>query len=176
MTRTYVRCYNRCRRGVKVMDDDYNDIMNLQRPVHEGDVFSRRHPKMARENRAKLFAPFAALSGFEEAVRSKEIPYVSRRVPDADETEALNRTLNRLHEATRTGALARQNRIRARVVYFEVCADVHHDAFGRDGLYRTVTGAVRKVDPVNRTLTIADRVIPFGDIDRVILNISHPGS
>ena len=47
----------------------YDDLLRLHRPVHDGDVFSRRHPKMARLNRAKLFAPFAALTGFESPRR-----------------------------------------------------------------------------------------------------------
>ena len=31
-----------------------------------------RHPKMSREDRAKQFMPFAALKGYEEALRAKE--------------------------------------------------------------------------------------------------------
>ena len=149
------------------MDWAYDDILGLQRPVHDGDVFSRRHPKMTRLNRAKIFAPFAALTGFEEAVRSKQTPYVPRRQLDAEGLLALNRALRRLERATRTGALARQNRVRARVEYFEVCADIHHDAFGRDGLYRAITGVVWRVDTVHQALAIRDRVIPFRDIDSI---------
>ena len=147
----------------------YHDIIGLQRPMHDGDLFSRRHPKMARLNRAKLFAPFAALSGFDEAVRSKQVSYVPRRVKDADEMRALNRALALLRQATRTGAQARQNRVRARVEYFQVCADPHHVAFGRDGLYHTVTGVVWKVDPAARTLLIDDRTIPFADLHSIEL-------
>ena len=58
------------------MEFSYSDIIGLRRPVHDGDVFSRRHPKMTQLNRAKIFAPFAALTGFDSAVRAKEIPYV----------------------------------------------------------------------------------------------------
>ena len=42
---------------------EYEDIIHLQRPV------SRKHPPMAREHRAAQFAPFAALSGFEDRIR-----------------------------------------------------------------------------------------------------------
>ena len=147
----------------------YHDIIGLQRPMHDGDLFSRRHPKMARLNRAKLFAPFAALSGFDEAVRSKQVPYVPRRVKDADEMWALNRALEALYRATRTGALERQNRVLARVEYFEVCADPNHEAFGRDGLYRAVTDIVWKVDLVGQALVIGEATIPFSDIDRITL-------
>ena len=46
----------------------YNDIIDKNRPVHDGDEFEARHPKMPREARAKIFAPFAALKGYEEAI------------------------------------------------------------------------------------------------------------
>ena len=151
------------------MNFAYTDIINLHRPTHDGDVFSRRHPKMARQNRAKLFAPFAALSGFDEAVRAKQAPYVPRRVGDADELRALNLALARLYRATRTGALARQNQIRARVEYFEPCADPNHEAFGRGGLYREVADVVWRVDPAGQRLTIGDRVIPFADLRRIVI-------
>ena len=151
------------------MDSTYTDIIHSRRPFHDGDLFDRRHPKMTRLNRAKIFAPFAALSGFDDAVKSKQVPYVPRRIKDAEETWALNRALEALHGATRTGALARQNRVRARVEYFEICADPNHEAFGRDGLYRAVTGIVWKVDPTGQALVIGDVTIPFSDIDRITL-------
>ena len=56
----------------------YGNIIFLDRPVHDGDLFSRRHPAMTRLNRAKIFAPFAALVGFDERVRRKEVSYVSK--------------------------------------------------------------------------------------------------
>ncbi len=42
----------------------YERLKNRQRPVHEGDEFSLRHPKMPPEKRAKIFQPFDALRGF----------------------------------------------------------------------------------------------------------------
>ena len=65
------------------MEFAYSDIIGLRRPVHDGDVFSRRHPKMAQLNRAKLFAPYAALRGFEDRVAAKRVPYVPRHCFDA---------------------------------------------------------------------------------------------
>ena len=127
------------------MEFTYTDIINLHRPAHDGDVFERRHPKMARLNRAKIFAPFAALSGFDDAVKSKQVPYVPRRIKDAEETRALNRALEALYRATRTGALARQNRVRARVEYFEVCADPNRSSVRRPSPFPTSTGS-----PCNR--------------------------
>ena len=44
--------------------DKYKDIIEM--PRHEPD--EEKHPRMARENRAAQFAPFAALTGFEESI------------------------------------------------------------------------------------------------------------
>ncbi len=40
----------------------YDDIINLERPKHEGRVI------MSMDDRAKIFLPFAALKGYEEAL------------------------------------------------------------------------------------------------------------
>ena len=47
---------------------NYINIINKERPVHNGDYFSFRHPKMDRKKRAKLFMAFEALSGFSEEI------------------------------------------------------------------------------------------------------------
>ncbi len=44
------------------MKEDYDDIINLPHPT------SGRHPRMAMSRRAAQFAPFAALSGHDEAI------------------------------------------------------------------------------------------------------------
>ena len=120
---------------------------------------------MTQLNRAKIFAPFAALTGFDSAVRAKEIQYVPRHILDPEETYALNEKLNGLYLKTRTGVLARMNRITVKVEYFEVCADVNNDAYGRLGLYHTQTGILWKVDPVAQTVTVGEKVISFSGIN-----------
>lgn len=149
----------------------YGDILPRERPVHDGDVFSRRHPKMTRLNRAKLFAPFAALVGFDERVRNQEIDYIPRLEPDAGEAPALNRRLCELRDLTANARLARANGVQIRVEYFEACADDENDAFRVGGRYRTVAGTVLNVDPHARCLTLrceaGTRTIPFEDIRRI---------
>lgn len=44
---------------------NYDDIIELNRP-------NSKHPKMNRQNRAAQFAPFAALTGHQNNVRSSE--------------------------------------------------------------------------------------------------------
>ncbi|MBQ3644683.1 MAG: hypothetical protein II961_08815 [Candidatus Riflebacteria bacterium] len=46
----------------------YLNLKNKQRPVHNGDYFSFRHPPMDRRKRAKLFMAFEALNGFSEEI------------------------------------------------------------------------------------------------------------
>ena len=53
----------------------YNDILHKSRPV------SRRHP-MLISHRAKQFAPFAALKGYEEAIRAQDDRATKGDVPD----------------------------------------------------------------------------------------------
>ena len=44
------------------MSNKYDDIINLPHPV------SKTHRQMPMRDRASQFAPFAALTGFEEAI------------------------------------------------------------------------------------------------------------
>ena len=129
----------------------YGNIIFLDRPVHNGDVFSRRHPKMT--NRAKIFAPFTALVGFEDHIHRKEIEYTSRRELGEEDQGHINAVL---------GRLARGDRVK--VKYFELCIDHESDAFGRLGLYKTANGTVRWVDSVGQVLYLEDRAIDFGDL------------
>ena len=146
----------------------YGDIIALKRPSHEGDLFSRRHPRMTRQHRAKIFASFAALVGFDECIRAKEIQYVARHELDADEEWELNHRLNILYGLTANSRMARTNHVTVSIEYYVPCSDPDNDACGRKGLYRTVTGTVRKVDAVNQLITVVDdegdHVIPFADI------------
>lgn len=145
----------------------YADIINLQRPVHTNDVFSRSHPKMTRVHRAKIFAPFAALTGFDDHIRSKEVLYEPRRERDQHDVQHLGMILDWLHEKTITRRMARENRISASVEFFSFCTDPHNAAFGKMGTYSTVQGVVTNVNMTERTITVNDQTIPTDDIYRI---------
>ena len=54
-------------------DFEYKDVFLKGPPVHEpGDSFLLKHPPMELSRRAKIFKPFAALDGFEEAIAAAE--------------------------------------------------------------------------------------------------------
>ena len=73
----------------------YKDVFLKGKPVHQRfDRFRLRHPTMDCGRRAKIFAPFDALAGFNEAVAAKEVLYEFRRELDDGEKEELNRKLS----------------------------------------------------------------------------------
>lgn len=147
----------------------YRFALSRTRPEHARcDDFSLRHPPMQLEKRAKIFSPFAALRGFEEAVDGKRRLYVEKRELNEEEQQALNGTLARLYELTRNLRLARERQLTAAVTCFVPCADENHEAYGRRGTYETVRGVVWRVDPVvHRSLLIGDREIEFADIAKI---------
>ena len=54
-------------------DFKYKDVFKKGRPTHhEWDNFRRKHPPMPASRWAKIFAPFDALKGFDEAIKSQE--------------------------------------------------------------------------------------------------------
>lgn len=145
----------------------YDTVIKDGKPVHHGDYFSIQHPEMDHGRRAKIFAPFAALRGFEEEVASKETRYESKRDLDPDELYELNRKLNELYEATRNGRYVRHNPVRVSVEYYRVCEDPHNEAYGCKGEYITISGIVQRVDLEQQNLKIEDSVIPFSLIFRI---------
>ena len=144
----------------------YRSALSRGRPKHARcDDFSLRHPPMAPGQRAKIFSPFSALRGFEEAIDEKRKLYVEKRELNEEEQEALNRTLAYLQERTANLRMARQAHITAAVTYYVPCMDENHEAYGRRGSYTTVSGTVRRVDPVlHKTLAIGDKEIEIADI------------
>lgn len=149
----------------------YGNIIFQDRPVHDGDVFSRKHPKMSQLNRAKIFAPFAALVGFDERIRKKEINYIPKHELDADEEWELNHRLYRLHCLTANSRLARANMVCVSIEYFVVCTDEENEAYMVKGQYKTITGIVLKVDQHEQSIAIRagaeTHIIPFADVCRI---------
>ena len=68
----------------------YDDIIHLPHHV------SQNHPQMSMHDRAAQFAPFAALTGYEAAVRETARLTAEKRELDAQEAEELNRRLTEL--------------------------------------------------------------------------------
>ena len=128
------------------MTDRYQDIITLPHPV------STRHPHMPLPNRAAQFAPFAALTGYDAAVRERA--RLTGRKPELSEEEKalLDCRQQLLLESART-----QPEIT--VLYFKP------DGRKEGGACLSVTGRFKSIDPVRRQLILTDRThIPLGDI------------
>ena len=160
--------------ALQMILDRYGDLVFMERPAHTDDVFSRKHPKMTLLNRARIFAPFAALVGFDQHIRSKDVMYVWKHELDADEEWELNRKLVVLHNLTCNSKVARMNQVRVNVEYFTLCTDPNNDAYGRKGLYKKIEGVVTKVDRIEQAIRVntGDYVatIPFNDIYSITSN------
>ena len=70
----------------------YEDMLELSHPV------SKTHPQMPRRDRAAQFAPFAALTGYEEAVREAARFTEEKMILDEDSKEQLDWKLRCLQE------------------------------------------------------------------------------
>ena len=132
-------------------------------PPRYDAFFLKKHPPMERGHIAKIFAPFAALDGFEDTLETKNVAYDPESALSEEEQAELNRRLGILAELTRSGKNARRLRIRVTASYFVPCADRHNDAFreGR-GSYRTLTGIVWEVG--QGSLLVGEKRLLFGAI------------
>ena len=64
----------------------YKEAFYLGRPAHqEWDAFRCRHPAMDSGHRAKLFSPFDALRGFDEALQAQEDRFLDPLPPDEED-------------------------------------------------------------------------------------------
>ena len=143
----------------------YEKLLASERPVHDQDAFSAKHPPMPREKRAKLFAPFDALTGYNEALDEQEIVWQERAELGEAKRQELDEQLQRLcrlyQERRRGGKWSFEPPV-VTVTYFE-------EAPGQDGrgLYRTLTGAVVKMDLTHRVLLLreGERTVRIGLCD-----------
>lgn len=124
----------------------YDRIINL--PHHT----SLKHPQMALCERAAQFSPFAALTGYDAAIR--ETARLTEERVDLDEYER-----EILDDRIQILKLHLQENPKAEILYF------HPDERKEGGEYLSVTGAVKRVDDNKRILVMMDgKQIPFADI------------
>ncbi len=123
------------------MNEKYADILHL--PHHQ----SKTRTPMAMELRAAQFAPFAALTGHDAAVKETARLTETRMVLDENAVEELNRTLGQLSVGDRV-----------QVTYFRP------DEKKEGGAYLTVTDIVTKIDRAEHQLLLGDEKIPMEEM------------
>lgn len=128
------------------MTGPYDDIINLPHHV------SKTRPHMSQSNRAAQFSPFAALTGYDAAIKETGRLTFERLELGEDAKEILNRKHAYLSER-----IAAQPLIT--ITYFSP------DEKKAGGSYVTVTKRLLKIDAVERMLSFADGdKIPLDDV------------
>lgn len=126
--------------------NNYEDIINLPHPT------SSKHPRMSRESRSAQFAPFAALTGYEDAV--KETARLTDERLEID--EGLKSLLN-----TRLQIILNniKNKPLIAFTYFV------YDKKKTGGKYITATGNVKKLNLVEQYIMLEDKTkIPINEV------------
>ncbi len=117
------------------MPGNYDDIIHLSRPK------SKKHPSMSMLERAAQFSPFAALTGYEAAVR-ETARLTDERIEVDDGTKAmLNEKLCFLLENPQAEAV---------FTYFQP------DKRKSGGAYVHMTGFVKDMDEIKRKVILTD--------------------
>jgi len=124
----------------------YDDIIHLPHPV------STKHPQMSVTDRAAQFSPFAALTGYDAAI--KETARLTEERVELDEEVKL-----RVYDKLR---MVKENLIEQPellVTYFQA------DSRKYGGCYITVRGSVKKIDVYEQVLVLTEGLqIPIRDI------------
>lgn len=144
----------------------YRDVLKKGRPQHDRlSLFRLKHPQMPCSRRAKIFAPFDALRGFNEAVASKEVGYTGKPELSEEEKERLDKKLTILHKLTYNRKTARKNAPHVTVTYYQPCSDEQSDAYGTDGTIESISGICSRVDTqITYAITIDHTNILLDDI------------
>ena len=127
----------------------YADIIDL--PHHQSAT--RKH--MSLYDRAAQFASYKALSGYEDMVIEEARAVDSEIELSENETNIINAVINEISDRTSNG-----DHPCVSVTYFK--PDNHKDG----GRYETLTGIVKKIDPMDKKLVfygsdnIEDKRIP----------------
>lgn len=129
----------------------YNDIINLEHHI------SKSHKQMSLENRAVQFAPFSALTGYDEAI--KETTRITQNRIELD--EELKHTLNKKLICIQSQISSNP---RVTITYFVP------DSKKLGGKYQTVTGNVRKIDKYNKIIILINGLkIPIIEIIDIVI-------
>lgn len=135
----------------RVFDDNYNDIIEL--PHHTSPVRDR----MSMINRAAQFSPFAALTGYDEAV--KETARVTKEKIELDENAKAM-----LDEKLQTIAEHLGEHLEVTILYFQP------DMKKTGGEYVKITGTVKKIDQFERNIRMMDGTkISIDEIYEIVL-------
>lgn len=132
----------------------YEDIIDL--PHHVSKV----HTPMSMTERAAQFSPFAALTGYDSAIRETARLTDEKAVLDNSELILINSLILDAFENTREIS----------IVYF-----VKDERKKNGGRYEDITGFIRKIDDYEGRLIMSDgTLIPLEDIVKAEIKKKTP--
>lgn len=124
------------------MTGPYDDIIGMEHHV------SQRHPRMGRLDRAAQFSPFAALSGYEEAIEEAARLTERRPILSEDARAALDEALSSAVQGDEVS-----------ITYFR------EDSRKSGGSCITVRVRICRIDSASRLIMLSGGIsVPFGDV------------
>ena len=131
------------------MSNNYDDIINLSRPI------SKKHKPMSLESRAAQFAPFAALTGYEDVIDETGRSTEDRIELDDYEINDINNILLYLVD---------NKQVLASYTYYV------KDKRKKGGAYINAIGSIVKNDVDNHKIILSDgTIINTQDITKIEL-------
>ena len=129
--------------------EKYKSIINLPHHV------SKKHPQMSLYERAAQFAPFAALTGFEDEVEETARLTDEKIETDEEIRKVLDRRLQQLKEKIRLNP-------KIEITYFVP------DLRKTGGRYYKKEGIVKKIDEYGKNIVFEDKtIIKIQDIIKI---------
>ena len=121
---------------------NYEDIINIKH--HDP---TPKHPRMSIYNRSAIFAPFSALTGYNESI-SESSRIVDKKIElDDSRKEIISNKLNNIKDEE------------VKITYF--MKDNKKDG----GIYKTTSNTVKKIDKYNKRIVLSNNeIIKIEDI------------
>ena len=140
---------------MRISNEKYDDIINMSHHV------SKKHPRMSLKNRSAQFAPFAALTGYEDEV--EEIArHTDKRIEITDEIKnEINLKLKTIQEKIYT-------KPKVTITYFIP------DTKKEGGKYKKITCNIIKIDKYKQKIILDNNleifIINIVNIDFISIN------
>lgn len=129
----------------------YDDIINLERP-------KSKRVRMPVADRAKIFMPFSALTGYGDVIAEKQKITTERVVLSEERKGELDDKIQVLREQPRI------NNRKVRVCYFVRDEKASQEEGKELGKYAELEGTLRKIDSISRQIIIDETVVALEDI------------
>lgn len=115
----------------RIQNGKYDDIINMEHHI------SKKHPQMSLENRSVQFAPFSALTGYDDEVEEVCRYTEEQKYIDEEKKEEINNKLQ---------IIKQQKDKKVMIQYFE------KDSKKEGGKYIKTEGKIKKIDDYQKAI------------------------